>query len=119
MGAGVGERSFQEGMDLIWSGNVEAPGGSSPCGSWTPHPLRANEHHQEGGPSVCSSPHYAATYLNDDLRGLPLLCTDTHARTHTHTHTHTLLSAETRYEVFFKIYFKASLPLPLFTDALQ
>ena len=39
---------------------------------------------------MCSSPHYAASYQNDDLRGLPLLCTDTHTHTHTHTHTFSL-----------------------------
>lgn len=33
---GDGERSFQKGMGLIWNGNAEIPGGSNPCGSWTP-----------------------------------------------------------------------------------
>jgi len=59
---------------------------SIPVAPWS---LPSESNQKEGGPSVCSSPHYAASYLNDDLRGLPLLCTDTHTDTHTHRHTHT------------------------------
>ena len=90
---------------------------SIPVAPWS---LPSESNQKEGGPSVCSSPHYAASYLNDDLRGLPLVCTDTHTHTHTHTLSLSLslLSAETWYEVFFKIYFKASLPLSLSSQTL-
>ena len=82
--AGARESSFQWGMDLLW--NLTVPGGSSPHGSRTPPPSESNQP-SGGGPSACSSPHYAASYLNNDLTGLD---THTHTHTHTHSHSHTL-----------------------------
>ena len=119
VGVGVRERSFQKGMDLIW--NVEVPRGFNPCGSLIPAFWEQPERRRPFClllTSLCSKlPKRWSQRPPSALHG------HTHRHTHTQTHTHTLslslLSAETWYEVFFKIYFKASLPLSLFTDALQ